>query len=52
MKDLGIIYLDGSYAFHEGTSSTENPYEYNTDEYVSWDDGWNDAYSDEEDYDD
>ena len=46
MEDSGTIYHDGSYAYEEGVSSTENPYEYDTDEYVSWDNGWNDAYTD------
>ncbi len=46
MEDLGTIYHDGAHAYQEGTSITENPYGYNTDEYVSWDDGWNDAYAD------
>lgn len=41
-------YLEGYDDYLQGRSSTENPYEYATDQYVSWENGWNAAYSESE----
>lgn len=35
---------EGYDAYLDGASSTENPYEYDTDDYANWEAGWLDAY--------
>jgi ribosome modulation factor len=46
-------FNEGSDAFYKGLSETANPYASDTDEHLSWNDGWaeadNDNFSDDED---
>lgn len=37
-------YTEGYYAHLDGVSVIENPYDYDTDEYVSWEAGWRKSY--------
>ncbi len=41
-------YTEGYYAYQDGRSNSENPYEYATNNYIAWEAGHRDAYDSEE----